>query len=266
LRARGAVYVPNINKDIELKVKDCNLCAKYQCSKSKEFMTSSETSDDSWQIVGIDIFHINNKNFLLVIDYFSKYVKIALLKKTDSNHVISELVLIYWPGLGFQVKLDGDRQFTSEQFKQFAKDFDMELVNSSPVYAQSNGMVERVIQTVKKMLNKALEDGLDWYKCLMEYRNISISELIPAPAEMLFKRKVKSLIPSMDKSKVKGNTQIKKELVKRSKKQKKCDRTARKGEHFEVIFRRFLKHRIILNGAEKNIIDENDLKKNKGAS
>lgn len=236
LRARGAVYWPNINKDIELKVKSCDLCAKYQCSKSKEFMRPSETPDDNWQIVGIDIFHINNKNFLLVIDYFSKYVEIAWLKKIDSDHVISELVPIFARfGIPNILRSDGGRQFTSEQFKRFAKDLDMELVNSSPVYAQSNGMVERAIQTVKKMLSKALEDGLDWNKCLMEYRNTPISELVPAPAEMLFKRKVKSLIPSMDKSKVKGNIQIKKELVRRSEKQKKVyDKTARKGEQFEV--------------------------------
>lgn len=236
LRAKGAVYWPNINKDIELKVKSCDLCAKYQDSKSKELMRPSETPDDSWQIVGIDIFHINNMNFLLVIDYFSKYVEIALLKKIDSNHVISELVPIFARfGIPSVLKSDGGRQLTSEQFKQFAKDFDMELVNSSPVYAQSNGMVERAIQTVKKMLNKALEDGLDWNKCLMEYRNTPISELIPAPAEILFKRKVKSLIPSMSNSKVKDTSQIKEELIKRSEKQKIVyDRTARKGEHFEV--------------------------------
>jgi len=78
-------------------------------------------------------------------------VEIALLKKIDSNHVISELVPILARfGIPSILKLDGGRQFTSEQFKQFAKDFDMELVNSSPVYTQSNGMVERVIQTVKK--------------------------------------------------------------------------------------------------------------------
>lgn len=85
------------------------------------------------------------------------------------------------------------------------------------------------------MLSKAIEDGLDWNKCLMEYRNTLISELIPAPAEILFKRKVRSLIPSIDNSKVKDSSQVKEELIKRSKKQKHWyDRTAIKSEHFEV--------------------------------
>ncbi|VVC41753.1 Ribonuclease H-like domain,Integrase, catalytic core,Reverse transcriptase domain [Cinara cedri] len=69
----------------------------------------------------------------------------------------------------------------------------------------------------------------------MEYRNNHNSEFIPAPAELLFKRKVKSLIPNVDNSKVKDYSVVKKELIKKSKKQKKWyDRTARKSEHFEL--------------------------------
>jgi len=52
LKARGSVYWSNINTDIDLKVKNCVLCEKYQGSNSKEFMRPSETPDDSWQIVG----------------------------------------------------------------------------------------------------------------------------------------------------------------------------------------------------------------------
>ncbi|VVC40885.1 Integrase, catalytic core,Ribonuclease H-like domain [Cinara cedri] len=236
LRARRAVYWPNMNKDIELKVKSCNLCAKYQCAKSKEFMKPSETPVGCWLVLGVDIFYFNDKNVLLVIDYFSKYIEIELLKKIDSEQVISKLVPMFARfGIPRILKSDGGRQFTSEQFKQFAKDFDIELVNSSPTYAQSNGMVERAIQTVKKMLSKALEDGLDWNKCVMKYRNTPISEFIPALAELLFKKKVKSLTPNVDNSKVKDSSVVKKELIKRSKKQKKWyDKTARKSEHFEV--------------------------------
>lgn len=77
LEVRGAVYWLNKNKDTELKVKSFDMCAKHQCSKSKKFMKPRETPDDSWQIVGQDIFHINNGNLLLVINYYSKYVEIV---------------------------------------------------------------------------------------------------------------------------------------------------------------------------------------------
>lgn len=64
------MFWPTINKDIELNEKSCELCSKYQCSKIKEFMKLSETPDDSWQIIGIDIFNIYSRNFLLILDYF----------------------------------------------------------------------------------------------------------------------------------------------------------------------------------------------------
>ncbi|VVC41754.1 Ribonuclease H-like domain,Integrase, catalytic core [Cinara cedri] len=89
------------------------------------------------------------------LDQFLEVNKIKNVRHDKSN-------MSYQNWFLWILKSDGGRQFTSEQFKQFAKDFDIELVNSSPTYAQSNGMVERAIQTVKKMLSKALEDGLDW--------------------------------------------------------------------------------------------------------
>lgn len=113
-----------------------------------------------------DIFHINNKNYILIIDYFSKYVEIAHLKRMYSEYILSELILIFGRfGIPCVLRSDVGKQFTSEEFKQFAKEFDIELVNSSSTYDQSNVMVERAIQTVKKMLYKAIEDGLNWNKC-----------------------------------------------------------------------------------------------------
>jgi len=61
-------------------------------------------------------------------------VEIALLKKINSNHVISELVPIFVRfGIQSILKSDGGRQLTSKRFKQVAEDFDMELVISSPI-------------------------------------------------------------------------------------------------------------------------------------
>jgi len=49
------------------------------------------------------------------MDNFLKYVKVSLLKKIDSNHVISELFHIFARfGVSSVLKSDGSRQFTSE--------------------------------------------------------------------------------------------------------------------------------------------------------
>ena len=41
--------------------------------------------------------------------------------------------------------------FASLTFKNFSKEWDFSFITTSPRYAQSNGLVERNVQTVKKI-------------------------------------------------------------------------------------------------------------------
>ncbi|XP_073989709.1 uncharacterized protein [Rhodnius prolixus] len=93
------------------------------------------------------------------------------------------------------VRSDGGKQFDSREFRRFAEEWSFEHRCSSPTNAQSNGMVERHIQTIKKMMKKASEDKKEMELCLLEYRNTPISEELPSPAEILFGRKVRGLLP-----------------------------------------------------------------------
>ena len=71
----------------------------------------------------------------------------------------------------------------------------MQQVTSSPTYAQSNGQRERCVQTVKKMLMKAADEGSDVYLSLLEYRNTPITGTSRSPAQMLMERALCSKVP-----------------------------------------------------------------------
>jgi transposase InsO family protein len=47
---------------------------------------------------------------------------------------------------------DGGPQYVSFVFKQFAQSYGFQHIVSSPRYAQSNGLAERGVQTIKMML------------------------------------------------------------------------------------------------------------------
>ena len=57
-----------------------------------------------------------------------------------------------------------------ESYKRFSKHWDFKHINSSPNYPQSNGQIERTIQTVKKNLRKALNENADPYLALLSLR------------------------------------------------------------------------------------------------
>ena len=62
---------------------------------------------------------------------------------------------------------DNGPQFSSEELDQFAKSYDILLSTSSPYYPQGNGLVERMVKTIKNLFKKSD----DRYLSLLIYRS-----------------------------------------------------------------------------------------------
>ena len=56
---------------------------------------------------------------------------------------------------------DNGPEFAAKQYLDFSKEWGFSHNTSSPEYPQSNGQVERAIQTVKKALKKTMEANQD---------------------------------------------------------------------------------------------------------
>ena len=96
-----------------------------------------------------------------------------------------------------EVISDNGPEFSSHEFSSFAKQWDFTHITSSPRYLQSNGRVERTIQTVKTMLQKVAESGQDVYLALLALRTATLKEIGESPSYLLMKRNPRSLLPSI---------------------------------------------------------------------
>ena len=83
-------------------------------------------------------------------------------------------------------------QFSSRKFSQFANKYCFEHVTSSPYFPQSNGEAERVVQTIKRLLQKA-EDP---YLALLAYQNTPL-HLGYSPAQLLMSRRFQTSVPTI---------------------------------------------------------------------
>ena len=81
--------------------------------------------------------------------------------------------------------------FASKDIAKFTKDWNFNIITSSPHYAQSNGQAERIIQTMKSLLKKAMDSGCNPYMPLLQYRNPQLSDFNKSLAELLFNRPLK---------------------------------------------------------------------------
>ncbi|KAJ8887458.1 hypothetical protein PR048_013673 [Dryococelus australis] len=79
LWAREYVFWPGMSKDIQDMVDNCITRRAAKNQNSKEPQINTEIPDRPWQIVAADIFHFQGKDYLLMVDAYSKYPKFSHL-------------------------------------------------------------------------------------------------------------------------------------------------------------------------------------------
>ena len=197
LRAREAVYWPGINDDIETLHKQCSICATYAKSQPRETVQSHPVPDFPWDSLASDIFHLNNMDYLLIVDYYSRFPVLRKLCSLTSKTVIRHFKEVFAEfGIPKTIISDGGTQFTSQEFKDFASLWNIEHKTSSPRNPQSNGLAERFVQTVKVSLKKTIAAGEDVELALLMYRTTPLSHSLPSPAELLNSRKYRAVLPT----------------------------------------------------------------------
>ena len=76
-------------------------------------------------------------------------------------------------------------------------------IMSSSHYPQSNGLAEKYVQIVKNVFIKAHEEGTDYQKALMIYRNTPFNDNLSSPMQLLQGRAARSDLPISHAAKVK---------------------------------------------------------------
>uniref|UniRef100_A0A803SS84 Gypsy retrotransposon integrase-like protein 1 n=1 Tax=Anolis carolinensis TaxID=28377 RepID=A0A803SS84_ANOCA len=194
-RARQLMYWPGMSKDIESAVGSCFVCACFAPNNQKEPLKPHEIPEGPWQKVGVDIFEQDNRSFLLVIDYFSKYPEVVSLPDKTARTVIVKMKSVFARHGTPLIVVSDNMPFASQEFKVFAKEWGFEQCFSSPGYPQSNGMVERAIQSIKQLTHKVGKARGDLYAALLEYRNTPVTGLSYSPAQILMGRMLRSKLP-----------------------------------------------------------------------
>ena len=129
------------------------------------------------------------QSYLLIVDYYSRFIEIAQLNGLTASEVITRTKSIF--ARHETVVSDNGPQYSSEAYKTFAEDYQFKHVTSSPYFPQSNGEAERAVRTIKDLLKKS---G-DPYLALLAYRSTPL-EVDYSPSQLLMSRTLRSSIPT----------------------------------------------------------------------
>ena len=195
-RANNAVWWFGINAAIKDRVARCAHCQENSPSQRREPLMPSPLPAGPWIKIGADLLYFKGKHFMVVIDYYSRYLELVYLDATTSNTVIAKLKSMFarW-GVPETLMSDNGPQFSSEHFANFAKSYGFQHVTSSPHYPQANGLAESAVKRAKEILKQQ-----DPFLALMVYRSTPQSSTKTSPAEIMLNRKMRTTLPMLSKT------------------------------------------------------------------
>lgn len=194
-RARTAIWWPKMSDEIERVASSCTTCAHWRTPPAEPLLPSP-LPDLPWQKVATDLFELDGKHYIIVMDYFSRYLELAELRSETADSVITALKSVFARhGIPVVVCSDNGPCYAAASFQQFAAAYGFKHITSSPRFAQANGEAERGVQIAKNLLRKATDPHL----ALLAYR-VTPNHTGYSPAQLLMGRQLRSTLPLTQKA------------------------------------------------------------------
>ena len=110
-----------MSRNIDEMVMRCEVCAHFRRQQRKEPLMFTPLPDYPWQQVGSDLFEYGDKNYLVVVDYFSRFPEVRVLPNLRANTVITACREIFaCHGIPERFISDNGPQYVNREFRSFA--------------------------------------------------------------------------------------------------------------------------------------------------
>ena len=158
-----------------------------------------------------------------IVDYYSRFPEVEILHEVSAKAIISKLRKLFCRyGAPKELVTENGSQFISQSFKDLMKEFGIKYRCVTPHYPQSNGEVERFNWNLKRAIQTAIAEGMNWsvalQSFLLSYQNTPHSPAGVAPLELMFGRPLRDKLPGeynrVNKTKVNQRDKQKKAAAK----------------------------------------------------
>ena len=129
LLAKESVFWPGITNDIRNMIKDCQLCAQHQAAPPKMPILQPELPTRPWEKIGTDLFEYKEQNYLMIVDYYSRYIIVRKIPNIRADTVIESFTQVFTEfDLSFTSMAARGIEYTSEAFQTKFKDSNISLL------------------------------------------------------------------------------------------------------------------------------------------
>ena len=116
---------------------------------------NTEIPDHPWLKCAADLFHLQGHYYLLIVDYYSKFIAIKNLQNPQSKTVINKCKkLLSQFGIPNKLIMDNSSKFSCHKFCSFSKTWDTLHKMISPHYHQSMAHQKDPFKLLNKLSSK----------------------------------------------------------------------------------------------------------------
>lgn len=199
---REHAYWARMDADAEKEIKNCNGCQELCPGEAHTPISSTARPRAPWDLIAIDFYSIPEVKLkvLTCVDYFSKVLMAEVVTHETTEEVKRCLKNFFkFAGIPKAIKHDNGPSFRAD-FKEFLDELGIISTPAVPLWPQSNGLIERQHQGLKKaiMADRAMGQ-LDARKSVDEYvfayntRHQYSTDRVPL--ESLQKRPIRTELP-----------------------------------------------------------------------
>jgi transposase InsO family protein len=173
-RVRTTAWRNNWPNEVATYIKSCETCQKSNKQTGKRYglLQTIQEPTKRWEIINMDFVtglppggSYSFNSVLVVVDRYSKRARFIPNHKDDTA---MEVALLFWNRIMADVGIpkiiisDRDPKFTSEFWRNLHDMLGTKLAFSTAYHPQTDGLAERMIQTLEDMLRRFCSFGLEF--------------------------------------------------------------------------------------------------------
>ena len=183
------------DKDIERVASECEQCLLARDRPARATPHPWTPATQPWERIHIDYCQFDSRDWLVIVDSFTKWVEVYKMNSTTSEKTIEVLRRLFATfGIPQVIVSDNGTQFTSHEFDHFTTSNRIKHIRSAPYSPKSNGAAEAAVGTFKRAMKKASDVPIDLRvsQFLMYQHTTPAIATQVAPAVSMFGRKTRT--------------------------------------------------------------------------
>lgn len=162
---REYVWFPNLGKLVKAEIDSCLACQSLAQPNLPEPLLSTPMPTRPWEHVKIDFCgpFPSGHYILVIIDCYSRFPEVEILKSTAAKKVIPKLDTIFARhGIPSKLTSDNGPPFQSEEFRRYLQHLGVKHNRSTPLWPQGNSEVEAFNKPLEKAIRAAHVENRPW--------------------------------------------------------------------------------------------------------